>query len=608
LQLKAKDTGKLQTIEPQRMTIDYIGATGSFAAQTSSFSDVLENQISPERFRGKYVLIGATAATLGDKIATPFVHQESSSGNQHGELMPGVEILANSVNTILRGRFYGNFSDWTAALCAALTAFAVLFLTGFARGKFEAAKQICSLACLAGLILFVSYLVYFYVLIIPPVVPMFVSLAAAAPLALLKRSLTASRAIDERISELLALENNLLVNGREGILKSGETQNYKNPRIFPRSLEWKTQTLGFLSSDLIASSLFVDRALRSLEEGLLIADANGSISFANERAAEILGVSERRLIGSALFARISEAENTSENPTHSHKELIDRLLIDQTSIRREIIIGNSPLSHYVLRLSPVVSQNKANAALGIVATLADVTQHHELQQIKNDVITLVTHELRTPMTAIQGMSEILTEHDDIEPEARRKMLATINIESKRLARMINEYLDITRIESGIQKARFGSTDIINLLEQTLLLVEPQAARREIIFERRFATDSTVIFADAGMMAQALTNIVGNAVKYTADKTTITVEVQISAEQLKISVTDEGFGISAEQLPHIFEKFYRVPHRRTADIPGTGLGLALTREVIELHGGRITVESELNIGSIFTVYLPLAPKS
>jgi signal transduction histidine kinase len=174
--------------------------------------------------------------------------------------------------------------------------------------------------------------------------------------------------------------------------------------------------------------------------------------------------------------------------------------------------------------------------------------------------------------------------------------------------MINEYLDITRIESGIQKARFSSVNIIHLLEQTLLLIEPLAARREIKFERRFAAESTVIFADAGMMAQALTNIVGNAVKYTADKTTIIVEVQIVEEQLKISVADEGYGISADQLPHIFEKFYRVPHRRKADVPGTGLGLALTREVIELHGGRVTAESKLNIGSIFTVYLPLAPRS
>src|SRR5207244_6433060 len=103
---------------PLRMKIDYIGPTGSYAAQTFSFNDVLEGRVPPERFRGKYVLVGATAATLGDKIATPFVHAESAERDQHGDLMPGVEILATSVNTILRGRFYQPVSDWTAAFCA----------------------------------------------------------------------------------------------------------------------------------------------------------------------------------------------------------------------------------------------------------------------------------------------------------------------------------------------------------------------------------------------------------------------------------------------------------------------------------------------------------
>ena len=616
LSLKVKDSdGGLNTIEPLRMTIDYIGASGSFAAQTFSFADVLENRVAPERFRGKYVLIGATAATLGDRIATPFVHAESDDGDQHGELMPGVEILANSINTVLRERFYSHVSDWTAALCAAIAAIAVLFLTGLSAGKFEAAKQIGGLMGIAALILFGGYLTYFYFLIIPPIVPMVVSFAAAAPLALLRRSLAASAGIDERINELLAIENRLLIKGPTPItakfsnnfLESENASYDKRNRIFPRGLEWKTQTLGFLSRDLIAHSLFVDSALRSLEEGLLIADANGSIIFANGRAEEILGFSERGLIGSSIFARIVEAQNKAEDTIVSAEEMFARLLIEQTNITREIVIGNSAPSHYALRLSTVVSQHDTGGgALGIVATLSDVTQHHELQQIKNDVITLVTHELRTPLTAIQGMSEVLTEYE-VEPEARRKMLATINNESKRLARMINEYLDITRIESGIQKALFTNVNVTNLLEQTLFLLEPLAAQRDIKIICQFEVNLPMIFADAGMLAQALTNIVGNAIKYTAEKTKITVEVKKVGEQLKISVVDEGFGISEEQLPHIFEKFYRVPHRHTAGVPGTGLGLALTREIIELHGGRITVESKLNVGSTFTVYLPFAPE-
>jgi signal transduction histidine kinase len=604
--LKLDADSEITLNKPYRMTIDYIGPTGSFAARTYSFADVLENRISPERFRDKYVLIGATAATLGDRIATPFVHAETADGDQNGDLMPGVEILANSINTILRERFYQPLSDLVAALCAALAAFAVLILIRLAEGKFEAAKQLGGLIVLGALILLGCQFLYSYYLVIPPVVPMVVSFGVAAPLALLNRSLAASAGIDARIGELLAVEQSLLTNESERFYeRDGGLANRRKRGIFPRGLEWKTQTLGLLSRKLIDRSLFVDRALRSLEEGLLIAETGGRITFANRRAAEILGIPERRLIGSDLFARIGEASNKAEGSEFFAKEIIVRSLIDRINIKREIIIGDSAQSHYTLHLSAVAlpDEDAAGEPLGIVATLSDITHHRELQQIKSDVITLVTHELRTPLTAIQGMSEVLTEHD-VEPEARQKMLATINNEAKRLARMINEYLDITRLESGIQKAHFTNVNITDLLEQTLLLLEPLAARREIKIARRFEPDPPLVFSDAGMLAQALTNVVGNAIKYSPRKTTITIETQTDDEMLKIDIADEGYGISEKQLPHIFEKFYRVPHRHTADVPGTGLGLALTRQIIELHGGRIEVESKLNAGSTFTVFLPL----
>lgn len=443
---------------------------------------------------------------------------------------------------------------------------------------------------------------------------MFISFAVAAPLALLRRSLVASAGIDARIGELLAVEKSLLNNGGDGIappdfdnhlMKSGGLSERESSGIFPRGLEWKTQTLGRLTRDLVARSLFVDRALRSLEEGLLIAEPGGRITFANRRAAEILGLSEPRLIGSDLFARIGEAQNEARGAASFAKEPIVQSLIDRISVKREIVIGDSAQCHYALHFSTVVSEDgNAGETLGIVATLSDITHHRELEQIKSDVVTLVTHELRTPLTAIQGMSEVLAEHD-VEPESRGKMLATINNEAKRLARMINEYLDLTRLESGMQKAHFTNINITDLLEQTLLLLEPLAARREIKIMRLFEPNLPLVFADAGMLAQALTNIVGNAVKYSPQKTTITIETRMDeCEVLKISVADEGYGISEEQLPHIFEKFYRVPHRRTADVSGTGLGLALTRQIIELHGGRIEVESKLNAGSTFTIFLPL----
>ena len=393
----------------------------------------------------------------------------------------------------------------------------------------------------------------------------------------------------------------------ENLSGAADAKKSLNNIFLPRGLEWKTETLGHLSRDLIARSLFVDRALRSLDEGLIIAETNGRITFANERAAQILNFSERKLTGSDLFARLSEAGQGAEISKSLAEETLTELLDEHQTIEREIIIGGSAPRYYILRLSAVVAnENGEKETLGIVAALSDVSQHRELEKTKNDVIALVTHELRTPLTAIQGLSELLTEHE-IEPESQSKMLSTINSEAKRLARMVNEYLDITRLESGAQKARFAPVNIDNLVEQTLLLLEPLAAKRGIKFVRRFENTQTNINADAELLARAMTNIVANAIKYSPDKTSIIIETQSDDKFFKIIVRDEGFGISAEQLPRIFEKFYRAPPRKqSSEVAGTGLGLALTQEIIELHGGRISVESELNKGSIFTIFLPFAP--
>lgn len=602
---------RLSSSQPLRMAIDYIGPTGSYSAQTYSFSDVLEGKISPEIFRGKYVLIGATAATLGDRIATPFVHTENPDGDQHGDLMPGVEILANEINTILRGRFYHPVSDWTAALFSALTAILVIVLLGFAEGKSETLKQIGVLAGLFTLILISSYLVFAHSFIIPPIVPVLTSFIVAVPLALLRRSLAASASLDERINELVIAGNQIFTNGfkRSSAEKSAESETDGNLSsssfLFPHGLEWKSNMLGFLSRDLINRANFIDSALRSIEDGLLIADRDGQIIFANQSSLRIFNLSERRIIGRNLFAQIAEAENKNFDTIAETEEILAQMIFEQTSVEREITLGKSNPRYYFLRMAAVVGrETDEGETLGIIATLSDITQQRELQKTKNDVIALVTHELRTPLTAIQGMSEVLTEHK-VEPEPQRKMLVTINTEAKRLAKMINEYLDITRLEAGAQKANFASVDVESLIERTLLMLEPLAAKREIKIARFFEANLPTISADSERLAQMLTNIVANAIKYSPPKTAVSIESRIVDGKLQINVADQGCGISAEQLPRIFDKFYRVPRRSEAEITGTGLGLALAQEIAELHGGYISVKSEIDKGSVFTIYLPLS---
>ena len=220
-------------------------------------------------------------------------------------------------------------------------------------------------------------------------------------------------------------------------------------------------------------------------------------------------------------------------------------------------------------------------------------------------MALVTHELRTPLTAIQGISEVLTQFE-VDPNRRREMNAAINDEAKRLARMIDDYLDITKLESGARTLRLAPTRITPIVDRAILLLEPVAAQRGIVIARHFSSEVPMVLVDADLMARAITNLIANAIKYSPPKAEVTVTIRADEGMLFIDVTDHGYGIAHEHLEKIFEKFYRVPRVEDVETPGTGLGLAMVREIMELHRGAVTVSSVPGAGSTFSLRLPPIP--
>jgi len=761
--LGAQNNGAhFERLRPARLHLDYVGPAGPggpFAGQTHSFCDLLEGKIEQHKLRDKYVLIGATAAALGDRLATPFAYTENDLDLRSDELTPGVEILANSLHTILRERFYREVPDWLMIALTALAAMSVYLLLTVLQGRREGVKQIAAMVGPALILWPIAYFAFTRWLVILPVAPIITASVTAALLLLLRRSLAVSAGLDARISELAfwdsplgksseALSSGALssplpndptrviarlsgaeavviiarhrdgerrqvarygaalraeslkrqvidqkaaysvsqalsrdesasdyfdfnredhsvrralilwLGGRAGddegaagelilayeavtrpanetlmlcreiaassLATSAQTMPWDGSKSalrhlshlnwWPRGAAWKGRLLAWLQQRMITRSLFVERALRSIEDGLLIATADGCITFANPRAAAILGISERGLIGGNLFERLGEVEqpHNGADPAPTVHETLFRLLVERSPVEREITIhtalGHGRPRHYVLRMS-AVGQGLPGAgaqgpALGIVATFSDVTRQYELQKAKNDVMALVSHELRTPLTAIQGISEVLTRYE-VEPQRRYEMHLAINDESKRLARMIDEYLDLTRLETGARPLRLEPLRVAQLLERTLLLLEPVAAQREIHIVRRFAPNLPALTADADLIARAVTNLLANAVKFSHPRHDVIVETFAENDFLRIEVKDQGCGIPPEAIPFIFEKFYRVPRLENADAPGTGMGLAFVRDIAELHGGRILVESEVGVGSVFTLRLPFA---
>ncbi len=586
-----------QVLRGGRMALDYIGPAGSFNPVTYSLADVVAGRVPPDRFRGKFVLIGATAASLGDHISSPFVRYTDARADQHGALMPGVEVLANAINVILTGRSYSETPDMAAFFWAALVAALTLMLLEAAQGGHELLKQLGVLIGMAALIVAAGYLAFMKFLVFPPILPCLVAFGCAGVLGLLQRSMTASARLDSNIAEL-ALSGDLLAPAGPGIpgpyhwAEGGPVSLSRG--WLPKGLEWKARMLSELNGRLLDRAKFVNFALRSIEDGLVIADPDGRITFANRSAGAILGSTARGLVGQNLTQRLNGSVDA---------ETLARLVAERSHIEHEITIRGLRPRQYTLRLATVFADEKGEGpVLGIVGSLSDVTRQHELQQTKNDVISLVSHEMRTPLTAIQGMTELLAAYD-LEPARRREMNLAINDEVKRLARMITEYLDITRLESGVTPMRLTPVRVENLLERILILIEPIAGQRQIQLVRQIPTDLPPVLADLDLLSRAVENLVSNAVKYSPNGTEVTVSARAEGEDLVIEVADQGYGIPEADLSRIFEKFYRVPRVQDAGVPGTGLGLSLVREIAELHLGSVSVRSEVGRGSTFILRIP-----
>ena len=724
-----------QRMRASWIPIEYVGPTGSFASHTFSFVDVVQGKVPATAFRGKYVIVGATAASLGDRFTSPFVHTEGPDGQQYGEFLSGVEVLANSLNTVLRGRSYSETPDWLAATCGMLVALLTIGGLWLAQGKMESLKQLASIVVIVGLILGLSYWAFTHWLVYPPIVPSMVSLVLAVPLILLHRSFAASRELDAQIGQLIQAENWLWPSARAaktdpagliarltsasgvailqavspgryrvvasagtpplpsvakskgltidtlppagqmeaqnpfsgkreivhvfyeeqdpqaqlmaalkcglgdgnaptGILillhkleqrmplevvriavelgggflaslgtdrsrgmEAAELRRRKFLRLLPHGIAWKSRELGTLNQRILSDSRFVDQSLRSVGDGLLVAGVGGQIVFVNPRTIEILGMKERSLLGSDLFERLGLSEKTAV-------ETLERVLVDRATVERDATFGSPSPKHFILRLSPVSEHgNERGAVVGIVVSISDITKQQELQNMKTEIMTLVTHELRTPLTAIQGMSEVLTQFD-VDPGRRREMHAAINEEAKRLARMIDEYLNITRLEAGARPLRKIPLRVEAIVERVVLLLNPLGATRGVPIGFEVEDGLPGIKADPDLLAQAVTNVLGNAIKYSPPGKNVGITVRTDDEDILIEVVDNGYGIAPQDIERIFEKFYRVPRAESADQQGTGLGLTLVREIMESHGGQVTAQSELGRGSTFTLRLPI----
>jgi signal transduction histidine kinase len=260
----------------------------------------------------------------------------------------------------------------------------------------------------------------------------------------------------------------------------------------------------------------------------------------------------------------------------------------------------------IIRIEVLGIHDAKDRPLGTVMIFRDVTREREINKMKDDFVSLVSHELRTPLAAMKGATDNLL--DGLVGSlnsAQDRCLAVIKRNIERLNRMISDLLDISRIEAGKIQLIKQKTDIISLVSEVLALLKDPAKEKNINLLTSYVPDMPVIDADPDKIIQVLINLVGNALKFTPSGGQVTIGVGKVVDYLQISVVDTGSGIPSQDLNKVFDKFYQVTRTDdAAKVKGTGLGLPISKGIVEKHGGKIWAQSELGKGSNFSFTLPL----
>ena len=336
--------------------------------------------------------------------------------------------------------------------------------------------------------------------------------------------------------------------------------------------------------------------IQSISDGVLVTDAWDELVLANTSATSVLGMTttekRRQPIESVLkdTKLIGLIREMRANQSTSGRRVIEHRLTKDGHDRT-----------FKVTLSPIDKE-----ASGVLLLMHDMTHEAEVARMKNDFVSHVSHELRTPLASIKAYIEMLIDGEARDEKQADEFYDVIQNEANRLGRLIDNILDVSRIEAGVVKANKVPLSLTVVLNEALEVIAPQAAAKQITVRHQIEPAIYQVMADKDMIYRAVLNLLSNAVKYTREGGTVTASTTIDPSQKKITVSifDTGVGIPLKALPHVFDKFYRV-EQNNGMAKGTGLGLALVKQVVEtVHGGKVAVQSTEGKGSAFTIELDL----
>jgi len=364
-------------------------------------------------------------------------------------------------------------------------------------------------------------------------------------------------------------------------------------------------TLEVLAASLNDSAARLDRAIRTLTEernlssailgsmveGVAVVNSGERLVFANEGFAEILELGVPPQSGSSLVETVRQTELI---------EAVRAVLSGAPRVEAEIVTGTLRQHFFAVTVASV----KAAENSGAVIVLHDITDLRKLERVRRDFVANVSHEFKTPLTAIQGFAETLLAGAMDDPQNRIRFLQIILDHSRRLARLTDDLLELSKMDADRVDLEVDRFSVSQFVQSCIETTQRSAAEKNLRVSANLKNSLPDIAADRRRLAEVLQNLLDNAVQYTPSGGRITVSASSDGEEVEFTVSDTGIGIPKVDQPRIFERFYRVDVARSREVGGTGLGLSIAKHLVEAHGGRIWVESEVGQGSQFHFTVPV----
>lgn len=345
-----------------------------------------------------------------------------------------------------------------------------------------------------------------------------------------------------------------------------------------------------LQESMVMQEMQQDRLetlIENMGSGILLIDKRGFINLVNRTYRQTFGIEKKDIMYHLYYEVIPHPEIV---------ELIGDIFLMEVNVRKQLVVSiGIERKHFEIYGAPIIGIN--HEWKGIVLVFHDITELKRLEQMRKDFLANVSHELRTPITSIKGFAETLIDGAGESKELREQFLTIIHNESERMQLLIQELLDLSKMEQANFKLDLSLVNASDILEQVVVTLQNKAKSKNISLVSEIKQD-IYMDGDANRLKQIFVNLIANAINYTSEGGDVSVEMTQQDDVINIVVKDTGIGIPQEEISRIFERFYRVDKARARDSGGTGLGLAIVKHLVEAHKGTISVESIVGVGTSF----------